>query len=75
MNVRGKVVRRRFGAGSKSDHSGVYLETDKGPAYLLRRRDGNPFEDPTLDALVGKSIEGSGTVQGYSFYLSKWREV
>lgn len=75
MKVRGKVVRRRFGAGSKSDHVGVVLETDDGASYLLRRRGGNPFEDVGLEALVGKRIEGSGTKQGYSFYVSKWREL
>ena len=75
MKVRGKVVRRRFGAGSKSDHLGVVLETDGGDAYLLHQRGGNPFEDATLEALVGKHIEGSGAVRGYSLYLSKWRET
>jgi hypothetical protein len=75
MHVRGKVVRRRFGEDSKSDHMAVWLETDGGDEFVLQRIGGNPFADASLDALVGKRIEGNGTKRGYSFYLTKWREL
>lgn len=67
--VRGTVTKRRYAAGSKSDHEAVMLTTDDGE-YRLRRQGGNPFVDPELDRLVGKRIEASGTVvEGGSLIL------
>ena len=44
----GKVTKRPFGKGSKSEHDAVYLETGE-KAYVLRRQGGNPFRDPQLE--------------------------
>ena len=75
MRIRGTVVHRVFGRSSKSEHTAVYLETPSGDAYRLQRRGGNPFFDETLEALVGKRIEGSGTVRGRELYLGSWKEL
>ena len=70
----GKVARRRFGAGSKSDHVAVILETASGN-LVLRRPGGNPFHDPELDALVGKHIRCRGERTDYLLILSEWTPV
>jgi hypothetical protein len=75
MKVRGKVIRRRVGRGSKSEHEAVVLVTDAGVSYHLHQPGGNAFEDPELEQLVGKRIEGNGAKRGVSFYLAKWREL
>ncbi len=74
MRVRGEVVKKPFAVGSKSERRAVKLRTDRGE-YVLRREDGNPFADPVLDALVGKTIEVEGTVFGYTLAMTSWREV
>ncbi len=75
MRLRGTVTQRTFAKGSKSDHPGVFLETDAGESFLLRRLDGHPFKDPLLEALVGKRIEASGTKRDYAFFVTSWREL
>lgn len=72
--VSGQVVKAPFGTGSKSDHDAVYLHTDNGN-FVLRRAGENAFSDPTLEALVGKKIQGHGKVVGYTFFLSDWNEL
>ena len=51
----GTVVRQRVGAGSKSDHQAVCLDTGD-QVFKLTRHGGNPFSDPELDRLVGSRI-------------------
>ena len=75
MRVLGTVSRKPFASGSKSARVAVVLETDAGKTYLLQRAGGNPFNDPALEELVGKRIEGKGTIDGYALYLAKWREL
>ena len=67
----GRVVRKRFGEGSKSEHDGVYLRTASGQ-YLLRRPTGNPFFDPELESLVGRTIHCIGEIEGYTLFIEKW---
>ena len=74
MEFRGQVVKKPFGVGSKSEHAAVKLIT-KDTEYVLRRQGGNPFADPVLDALVGKTIECEGIVHGYTLIISTWRVV
>lgn len=67
----GKVILKTFAKGSKSEHLAVYLETaDK--KYVLRRRGGNPFYDPELQNIVGKTIRCTGTVSEYMLLISDW---
>ena len=75
MRVRGTVVTRPFGRGSKSERTGVFIDTDGGESFLLQRDEGNRFRDPVLVALVGKRIEADGVKESYAFFLRKWREL
>jgi hypothetical protein len=62
-----------FGTGTKSEHEAIYLSTAQGD-YLLRRPLANPFElDPELNSLVGKQVRVSGTLSGYTFFVSGWQ--
>ena len=73
MRCRGRVVKKPFGVGSKSEHDAVMLVTDAGE-FVLRRQGGNAFHDPQLEQLVGKSIACEGTLHGYTFIMSAWQE-
>ncbi len=70
----GKVTRRLFGRGSKSEHEAVYFETGQN-RYVLRRQGGNPFHDRELDRLVGKTVRCSGVVDDYTLTISDWTEI
>jgi hypothetical protein len=74
MELTGKVVKKRFAAASKSDRNAVIIETGSADV-VLRRKGGNPFHDPALDDLVGKSIRATGELHGYTFLMSDWQEV
>jgi hypothetical protein len=66
MELKGKVVMKKFAVGSKSEHDAVYIETDKGD-FVLRQVGGNPFNDPELKKLVGKKIKAEGSLKDYLF--------
>ena len=66
----GKVTSGPFGTGSKSQHNAVYLETEQG-RFVLRREEGNPFHDPELEALVGKTVRCEGEVEDYVLLASE----
>jgi hypothetical protein len=65
----GSVVRRPFGVGTKSEHDAIMLVTSDGE-YVLRRRGGNAFHDPALEKLVGKKVQITGTVTGYTLLIN-----
>ena len=67
-------MRRAYGTGSKSEHEAVMLDTGDG-LYRMRRRGGNPFRDPQLDALVGSTIECEGTMHDSLLIVDSWRTV
>ena len=75
MQLSGQVMVKRVAVGSKSERSAVILKTPEGREYVLRRKDGNPFADPRLDELVGRSIRGRGLVHGYHFILEDWQTI
>jgi hypothetical protein len=66
----GKVTSGPFGTGSKSEHRAVYLDTAQG-RYVLRREKGNPFFDPKLEALIGKTIRCEGELEDYVLLASR----
>ena len=70
----GKVVPDVISAGSKSEHTGVKLETSKG-SYVLRRKGGNPFYDKSLQELSGKIVEAVGTINDYIFMADEVHEA
>jgi hypothetical protein len=70
----GKVVVKKFGTGSKSEHDAVCLETTEG-TYVLKRLGGNPFNDPELNKLVGKQIKATGLLDQYQFLAKTLKET
>ena len=74
MTFSGRVERRRVGRGSKSEHEAVVLVTEGG-VYVLRRRGGHAFEDPTLDALAGKVLEFEGELLDNTLHVTSWRDA
>lgn len=74
IELTGKVVQKKFGEGSKSEHDAIYLETEEG-AYQLRRLGGNPFSDPELKKLVGKNITATGTLNQSLFLANSVKEI
>ena len=71
--VEGDVVRRRVGEGSKSERDAVMLDTADA-SFVLRRRGGNAFSDPQLDALVGRRarLEGTSMTTAASGCAAQW---
>jgi 2-hydroxy-3-keto-5-methylthiopentenyl-1-phosphate phosphatase len=67
----GRVIKHLTAKGSKSERRAVYLETKEG-SYVLRRRGGNPFFDPVLEKLVGKSIHCKGIMTEHTLIMSDW---
>jgi hypothetical protein len=70
----GKVTKKLFGKGSKSEHEAIYLETEQ-EQYVLRRQGGNPFHDPELHKLIGKRVRCTGIVDDYTLTISDWKAV
>jgi hypothetical protein len=73
MQLTGRVTKKLFAAGSKSEREAVVLITDTGE-YVLRRKGGNPFFDAELENLAGKTITCEGDLTGYTFLMTKWTE-
>jgi hypothetical protein len=70
----GSVVKRPLGAGSKSERDAILLVTgDK--EYVLRLQGGNAFYDAELEKLVGKRVQCTGVVTGYTLLVSDYAIV
>lgn len=67
----GKVTIGLFGEGTKSEHKALYLETEDRK-YVLRRKGANPFFDPELRRLIGKTIRCSGFIIDYVLTIDEW---
>ena len=74
ITLSGSVIRKCFGAGSKSERMAVFLKTDS-EEYVLRRKGGLAYGDPELEELVGKHLRCTGTLAGYTFLMSDYEEV
>lgn len=68
----GKVTKRPFAVGSKSERHAVRLETAEG-SYLLRREGGNPLYDPALEELIGETIECQGETHDSTLTMRDWK--
>lgn len=66
-------MKKPFAVGSKSETQAIVLETDGGD-YVLRIVGGHPFQDPRLEALVGKTIRATGTLHAYTLIATTWVE-
>jgi hypothetical protein len=75
MRISGRLKRKTFGRGSKSEYDAVYIETDKGEEYVLRQVGKNPRQDPELVALIGKYVRASGSVFDYLFLANEVQEL
>jgi hypothetical protein len=69
-DLTGTVVRGPFGAGSKSEHEAIWLETG-GRRLVLRRKDGPSFGDHVLEKYVGKRVKCDGFVVGHSLLAER----
>lgn len=74
MELTGKIIKRPFGKDSKSEHEAIVLDTGQ-EQYVLRRRGGNPFRDPELEKLIGKTIRARGDLTGYTFLMTDWEDA
>ena len=74
MQLTGLVVKKSFGAGSKSERQAIVLRTADGD-YVLRREGGPAYGDPDLDKLIGKRLRCRGTVSGYTFFMTGCGEL
>ncbi|MFO0984482.1 MAG: hypothetical protein U1E76_28710 [Planctomycetota bacterium] len=75
MSWRGRVVRKRLAAGSKSECEGLVLVTSAGEQLKLRRLGGNPFRDAELEPLVGHEIECEGALRNGQIIMTSWTVV
>ena len=73
VEISGKVVVKKFGEGSKSEHDAVYIETATD-SYVIRKIGGNPFNNTSLFKLKGKNITARGTINNYVFLAREIRE-
>jgi len=74
MRFKGKVSRRLYASGSKSERNAIMIQTEEGE-FLLQRIGGNPFRDPILETLVDKTLQVEGTRKGNTLFFSLWEEV
>jgi hypothetical protein len=74
MELDGQVVRKPFGAGSKSERPAIVLRTPGGD-YVLRRQGGLAYGDPDLERLIGKRLRCRGTLSGYTFLMTDCAEI
>ena len=74
VELTGKVVVKKFSPGSKSEHDAVCLETENA-SYVLRKVGGNPFHDPSLEKLKGKTVTAKGIISNYLFLASEIKTV
>lgn len=73
-SLKGSVFRQPYAIGSKSEHNAVCLQDAGGRSYRLRLLGGEPFSDPQLEKLVGKSISAKGEiVHGNTMIVKHWK--
>jgi hypothetical protein len=74
ITCEGRIVRKRVAEGSKSERDAIVLVAPDRE-MLLRRMGGNPFSDPDLDQLVGKTIRAEGFEHAGALIMTDWSEV
>ena len=72
--IQGIVTREVFSPGSKSEREAVMIRADDGRKLLLRIKGHSPFEDPELDAIVGKHIVAEGVATPTTFIMARFDE-
>lgn len=74
LEISGRVVIKKIAKGSKSEHEGVYLETDK-ESFVLRKIGANPFRDDTLEKMEGKMVTATGLLNKNLFLARDVKEM
>lgn len=75
MKISGRLKRKTFASGSKSRYDAVYIETDNGKEFVLRRIGHNPRFDPGLIEMLGKYVSAKGAIHDYLFLANEVTEV
>jgi hypothetical protein len=55
----------------RAESLALILDTSEGQ-YVLHRQGGNPFNDPELQKLDGKTTRCTGFITGYVLKISDW---
>jgi hypothetical protein len=63
--ITGRVSRGTFGAGSKSEHDAVWIDTEGG-RFVLRRKGGPAMGDRALERYVGRTVRCDGTLLAHT---------
>ncbi len=71
----GRVKKVTIAKGSRSERGAVVLETADQGELVLRRAGHNPFDDPDLEQLVGKTLDAQGRVLGHELFLDSFDEL
>jgi hypothetical protein len=70
MHFLGRVSRGLISEGSKSEREAILVTVPEG-RFILRRKGGNAFNDPELERLVDREIEGEGSLVGQTLIASQ----
>ena len=70
MEKTGQIIRRRIAIGTKSERDAVILSTSDGD-YILRRTGKNPYSDPDLEKLIGKTVRSTGEMTIAGTFLAQ----
>lgn len=74
--IKGKVVVKKFGSGTKSEHDAVYIiDNLTNEEYVLRLKGTNPFENNEIKSFIGKEVKAKGILDDYLFLADKIAEV
>lgn len=73
-DLRGRVVRRRVGRGSKSEREALCIATAVGE-FVLRRKGGPSYGDDELERYCGKTISCRGVIVTRTLLAERIRVV
>jgi hypothetical protein len=72
IQMEGRVVKTRVGAGSKSDRQAIILAAEDGD-WILRQKGGDSYTgQEALAPLVGKRIRVSGSVMDRHLFIERY---
>jgi len=74
MEIKGHVIRKTVSETSKSEHNAVCIRIED-KTYMIRERGKNAFNNPELEALVGKEIKASGDIVGNVFFVRDYTVI
>lgn len=72
--LEGYVKEKKAGAGSKSEHMAICLDTED-ESFVLRLNGDNPFSHEKLNKLIGKKVRATGLIKDYIFFAANVIEI